>query len=129
MPRASRVQPAQLKPGEEYYVAAMIGNASGGGAGAHQFATREIDVRCDAMAFNTVLSPGVALPSLGNLDATDSNAVYQQYFLPRLSYDVVGFRFNVSAVFAGAQGGADRGQHRPGRRHARRLARPTAIPA
>ena len=93
------VHPAQLKPGEEYYVAAMIGNASGGGAGTAN-SQPEIDVRCDAMAFNTVLSPGVTLPSLGNLDATDSNAVYQQYFMRRLSYDVVGFRFNVDAVFA-----------------------------
>ena len=94
--------PLSLKPGEEYYVAAIIGNAGNWGAG-RKFAAvpPHVYVLGDAMAFNTFLSPNFPLPSLGNLDPADSNPQYEQYFLAKENYDVVGFRFNVDAVFAG----------------------------
>ena len=94
--------PASLKPGEEYYVAAIVGNAGNWGAG-RKFAgvPPQMIVLGDALAFNTFLSPNFPLPSLGNLDPAAGNPQYEQYFLAKESYDVVGFRFNVDAVFAG----------------------------
>src|SRR5258708_29003863 len=53
------------------------------------------------MVWNTVDSPGVELPSLSNLDVTDKNPIYEQYFLKSGQYDVVGFRLNVQTVYDG----------------------------
>jgi hypothetical protein len=94
--------PASLKPGEEYYVAAIVGNAGNWGAG-RKFAgvPPHMFVLGDAMAFNTFLSPNFPLPALSNLDPAAATAQYEQYFLAKENYDVVGFRFNVSNVFAG----------------------------
>ena len=94
------VHPQHLKSGEEYYVAAVVGNSGNTGAGTVA-SQPEIHVLCDALAFNTVLSPGVPLPSLGNLDVLSPDLVYKQYLLRSQGYDVVGFRFNVDAVLAG----------------------------
>jgi hypothetical protein len=98
----TRVFPTSLKPGEEYYVAAIIGNAGNWGAGrcfagvpAHMF------VQADALPFNTFMGPNVHLPSLSNLDPQSINQQYEQYFLAKETYDVAGFRFNVDKVFAG----------------------------
>jgi hypothetical protein len=94
--------PASLKPGEEYYVAAIVGNAGNWGAG-RKFAgvPPHMFVLGDALAFNTFLSPNFPLPALSNLDPAAANPQYEQYFLAKENYDVVGFRFNVDAVFAG----------------------------
>ena len=71
---ATRQIPPSLKPGEEYYVAAMIGNAGNWGAGRKFPAVPpHMWVHGDAMAFNTFLSPNVRLPALGNLDPAARN--------------------------------------------------------
>jgi hypothetical protein len=100
--QGNTVFPPSLGAGEEYYVAAIIGNAGNWGAGRlfagvppHMF------VQGDAQAFNTFMSPNVQLPSLSNLDPQSINQQYEQYFLAKETYDVAGFRFNVDKVFAG----------------------------
>src|SRR5216683_2885555 len=100
--QGNTVFPLSLGSGEEYCVAAIIGNAGNWGAGRvfagvppHMF------VQGDAFAFNTFLSPNVQLPSLSNLDPQSINQQYEQYFLAKETYDVAGFRFNVDKVFAG----------------------------
>jgi hypothetical protein len=92
--------PASLKPGEEYWVAAIIGNAGQGYAGdIIQFNNPKCLLLGDAQCFNTFTSPGTPLPSLDNIDPTDPNPVYEEFALPVWRYDVVGFRFNVDTVF------------------------------
>ena len=56
-------------------------------------------MNCEAMAFNSHLSPGTLLPALSNLDTTLTSGAYEQYSLARQSYEVAGFRFNVDTVF------------------------------
>jgi hypothetical protein len=90
-----------LKAGEEFYVSAIVGNSCATQpAGRAFFSGNPMTVICDAQCFNTFMSPAVPLPSFGNLDPMDTNPVYDQFALPPLSYDVVAFRFNVSAVFS-----------------------------
>ena len=60
-------------------------------------------VLCDAQCFNTFLSPGMPLPSLGNFDRADTNPIHDQYIMTSKSYDVAAFRFNVNAVVSGEQ--------------------------
>jgi hypothetical protein len=43
----------------------------------------------------------VELPSLSNLDVTDENPIFEQYFLKSSQYDIVGFRLNVQTVYEG----------------------------
>jgi hypothetical protein len=88
--------------GQEFYIAAVIGNSGNGFAGGI-FSTGNptMTVVCNAHVFSTFESPAVPLPSLSNLDPTDTNATYEQYFLAKTSRDVVGFRFNVDLVYAG----------------------------
>jgi len=43
----------------------------------------------------------VALPALSNLNPADTNPTYEQYYMQKMSRDVVGFRFNVDLVYAG----------------------------
>ena len=94
--------PPSLKPGEEYYVSAIVGNAGNWGAGRpFQGVPPHMFVLGDALAFNTFMGPNFPLPALSNLDPTSNIAQYEQYFLAKETYDVVGFRFNVDAVFAG----------------------------
>jgi hypothetical protein len=93
-----------LKAGAEYYVAAIIGNAGNFGAGRGFFFaddTKKIRVSGHGLAFNTHMSHDVLLPPLSNLDPTLATGVYEEYYLPPERYAVVGFRFNVDAVFAG----------------------------
>ena len=88
-----------LQPHTEYYVAAVIGhcgiNRAGGLDGG-----KPLTVTCDAFCFNTVISPNVPLPSLGNIVGTDPQPVYEQFFMEALTYEIAGFRFNVDTVFA-----------------------------
>jgi len=100
--QGNTVFPQSLGSGEEYYVAAIIGNAGNWGAGrVFQGVPPHMFVQGDAFAFNTFLSPNVQLPSLSNLDPQSINQQYEQYFLAKETYDVAGFRFNVDKVFAG----------------------------
>lgn len=93
--------PSFLNAGAEYYVSALIGNSSATGiAGRASFKTNPMHVLCDAQCFNTFLSPGVPLPSLGNFDPADSNPVYDQFTMRSKSYEVAAFRFDVSKVFS-----------------------------
>ena len=93
--------PSFLNAGAEYYVSALIGNSSATGiAGRAVFASNPMHVLCDAQCFNTFLSPGVPLPSLGNFDPADSNPTYDQFIMTSKSYDVAAFRFDVSKVFS-----------------------------
>ena len=92
--------PAHLKAGEEYYVTALIGNSGNWGAGRAIDPQHKINVRCDAMAFNTVMSPNTPLPALSNLDPTSVAAIYESYFIGAERWDVAGFRFNVDSVFS-----------------------------
>jgi hypothetical protein len=93
--------PAPLKPGDEWYVSAIVGNSCATEpAGRTIFSSLPMIVICDAQCFNTFMSPAVPLPSFGNLDPTDINPNYEQFVIPALSYDVVAFRFNVSNVFS-----------------------------
>ena len=93
--------PSFLNAGTEYYVSALIGNACATQpAGRAIFASNPMTVLCDAQCFNTFMSPGVPLPSLGNYDPADVNPTFEQYIMPKKSYDVAGFRFDVSKVFS-----------------------------
>ena len=95
------VPPAnQLQGGAEYNVQAVLG-VTGPGISGSLFGGTPIHVLCDAFCFNTFLSPNFPLPSLANLDPTDPNPVYEQYYFDSPSYEIAGFRFNVDAVFAG----------------------------
>lgn len=87
---------------QEYYVAAAIGNSGNINAGqwpVSQAAQPSLNVVCYAMAFNTYFSPPVQLPSLSPLDGNTTDMVYEQFFLAKQCYDVVGFRFNVNSAF------------------------------
>ena len=89
-----------LDAGAEFYVSAVIGNSCGAqSAGRALLPTVPINVLCDAQCFNTFLSPGVSLPSMGNHDPADPNPTYEQYALANQSYEVAAFRFNVTTVF------------------------------
>ena len=93
--------PPSLKPTQEYWVVALIGNAGWTNTGV---ATGGTGPKCtllgDAQCFNTFTSPGTSLPSLDNIDPTSSNPIYEQLYMRAWTYDVVGFRFNVDAVFS-----------------------------
>jgi hypothetical protein len=95
------VMPATLPAGEEYAVAAVIGNSGQGFAGSLLNASLAVTVLADALCFGTFVSPAVSLPSLGNLDPADTNATYEQFVMLPRSWDVAGFRFNVNNVFSG----------------------------
>src|SRR5882724_8964097 len=97
--------PSALKSGEEYYVAALIGNCGNWGTGRAKWPGTKIQVRCDAMAFNTNLSPGTPLPSLSNRDPAAPDELYEQYYLGPETWDVAGFRFNIDAAFAKIKAG------------------------
>lgn len=110
--------PAHLKAGEEYCVTALIGNSGNWGAGRAIDPQHKINVRCDAMAFNTVMSPNTPLPALSNLDPASTAAIYEPYYIGAERWDVAGFRFNVDSVFtrlatALAQSGMDLGGATP----------------
>jgi hypothetical protein len=93
----------------EFYVAAAIGNSGNINGGRLPASTPPapqlpaITVVGYALAFNTGAAPYVQLPSLSNIDGNITNMNYEQYFLAKQFYDVVGFRFNVNAVFAGLE--------------------------
>ena len=94
-----------FKPGEEHYIAAVIGNVSAGVtagalAGFPHNSARAFNIVCNAHVFSSFMSPGTPLPALSNLDPLDANAVYEQYRLAPTSREVVGFRFNVDSVYA-----------------------------
>jgi hypothetical protein len=93
--------PAHLQPGEEYYVAAIIGNAGNVPTG-RVVGNNKILVVCEAQAFNSGFGPATPpLPALANLDPQSTWPVYEQYGLGKQRYDVIGFRFNVDSVIAG----------------------------
>jgi hypothetical protein len=92
--------PPKLLAGTEYAVAAVIGNSGQGFAGRSLGVPYIITVKADAQCFNTGFSPGVPLPSLGNLDPADINPDYEQFVMLPNSWDVAGFRFNVNTVFS-----------------------------
>ncbi len=108
------VNPSSLNG--EYWLCAVIGN-NGNTDGGQYISNTNTYVQAQAyiMVFNTVMGPGVQLPSLSNLDPTDTTDVtYDQYCLRNGStnvtwstggvnypecYDVVGFRFNVQNTY------------------------------
>ncbi len=93
--------PTLLKPTEEYWVLALIGNAGTTGAGPIINPTYpKVLIQGDAQCFNTFTSPGTSLPSLDNIDPLGTNVAYEQHYTAGLSHDVVGFRFNVDQVFS-----------------------------
>jgi hypothetical protein len=93
------VYPQHLQPGEEYYVAAMIGNAGNMTAG-RVAGNDKILVVAEAQVFNSGFGPATSLPALSNLNPASTYGVYEQYGLGQVRFDVVGFRFNVDAVIA-----------------------------
>jgi hypothetical protein len=101
------VMPAKLLAGQEYAVAAVLGNSSTGVAGSTVTASLKVTVQADAQCFNTFMSPSFTLPSLGNLDPADPNTLYEQFVMRPMSWDVAGFRFNVSTVFSELAGKLD----------------------
>ncbi len=95
------VNPSTLAGGSEYYIAAVIGNRGNTNAGRYINHPPAVQAAASVMVWNTVVSPGVQLPSLSNLDLNDKNGIYEQYFLKSGQYDVVGFRMNVQTAFNG----------------------------
>ncbi len=92
--------PATLESGQEFYVAAKIGNNGNWATGRSAYSQpTKIFVQAAAFGFNSSFSPGTLLPSLHDLDPQGANVNYEQYLLRKKSYDVVGFRFNVDTVF------------------------------
>jgi hypothetical protein len=94
------VFPPTLTGGSEYYLAAVIGNRGNTDAGRY-INPPAVEAAASVMVWNTVDSPGVQLPSLSNLDVSDKNGIYDEYFLKTGHYDVVGFRMNVQIVYNG----------------------------
>ena len=96
------VTPATLTGGSEYYLAAVIGNRGAQNSGIYNNPSATgIEATGVVMVWNTMDSPGVQLPALSNMDVSDKNGTYPQYFLNGGQYDVVGFRLNVQTVFDG----------------------------
>ena len=93
--------PASLGASAEYYLAAVVGNRGNTNGGHSLNQAQALQFAASVMVWNTFLSPGVQLPSLSNLTLTDTNGIYEQYFLRSGQYDVVGFRLNVQTVFNG----------------------------
>lgn len=91
--------PAVLPLGTEYYAAVVIGNSGTAGSGRVQASNQKIFVTADALAFGTTDSFSTSLPPLSNLDINDSNASYEQFWLGPKTYDVAGFRYDVTKVF------------------------------
>ncbi len=87
-----------LAAGKQYYVAALIGNCGNAAAGRLISGQPQIHVTCEAQAFNTMFSPGVALPALSNLDPLSVQANYEQYCLRPETWDIAGFRLDVDLV-------------------------------
>ena len=98
-PTGDSAAPAQLKGGEEYYVVALLANVGNAHGGQLAGSLPNIHVRCEAQAFNTFMSPGTPLPSLGNLDPAVDDPTYEVYGLRKGAWDIAGFRFDVSSVF------------------------------
>jgi hypothetical protein len=94
------VTPATLPAGQEYAVAAVLGNSSMGVAGSSVTASLTVTAQADVQCFGTFTSPSFTLPSLGNLDPADSNTAYDPFLMRPLSWEVAGFRFNVNTVFS-----------------------------
>jgi hypothetical protein len=93
--------PASLKPKEEYWVVALVGNAGGDGTGVTaNVNSPKCTLLGDAQCFNTFTSPGTSLPSLDNIDPASTSPTYEALYMAGGSYDVAGFRFNVDAVFS-----------------------------
>jgi hypothetical protein len=92
--------PSTLAAGAEWYLAAIIGNRGNTDAG-NYLNPPGVETAGVVMVWNTTFSPGVELPSLSNLDVTDTNPIFEQYFLKSGTYDVVGFRLNVQTVYDG----------------------------
>ncbi|MGB8014038.1 MAG: hypothetical protein WCF68_20655 [Terriglobales bacterium] len=96
------VFPTTLTAGSEYNLVAVIGNRGNTNGGIYlDTPGTGVEAAGIVMVWNTVDSPGVELPSLSNLDVTDTNPIYEQYFLNSAQYDVVGFRLNVQTVYDG----------------------------
>jgi len=93
--------PPTLNGGSEFFLTAVIGNRGNASGGRYLNHPNSIDVAAAVMVWNTTFSPGVQLPSLSNLNVSDQNGIYEQYFLRSGAYDVVGFRLNVQTVFDG----------------------------
>jgi hypothetical protein len=94
--------PVTLTAGSEYNLVAVIGNrGTTDGGNYNNIPGPGIETSGVVMVWNTVDSPGVELPSLSNLDVTDANPIFEQYFLKSGQYDVVGFRLNVQTVYDG----------------------------
>src|SRR5882757_4029284 len=93
--------PASLKPKDEYWVVALVGNAGGDSTGVTaNVNSPKCTLLGDAQCFNTFTSPGAPLPSLDNIDPASTNPTYEALYMAGGSYDVAGFRFNVDAVFS-----------------------------
>jgi len=95
------VTPTNLAATAEYYLVAVIGNRGQTNGGRYLSQPDALQAAASVMVWNTIDSPGVQLPSLSNLDITDKNGIFEQYFLRSGQYDVVGFRLNVQTVFNG----------------------------
>ncbi len=94
--------PSTLTAGSEYDLVAVIGNrGTTDGGNYNNVPGPGIETAGIVMVWNTVDSPGVELPSLSNLDVTDANPIFEQYFLKSGQYDIVGFRLNVQTVYDG----------------------------
>ena len=73
--------PASLKPQEEYWVVALVGNAGSTGTGVvANINAPKCTLLGDAQCFNTFTSPGTSLPSLDNIDAASTNPIYEQLY-------------------------------------------------
>ena len=79
------VNPATLTASSEYYLTAVIGNRGNTNAGRFINHPPAVQAAASVMVWNTVVSPGVQLPSLSNLDVNDINGIYEQFFLGRAS--------------------------------------------
>jgi len=94
--------PSTLTAGSEYNLVAVVGNRGNTDAGNYlPTPGTGVEVSGIVMVWNTVDSPGVELPALSNLNVTDVNPLYNQYFLKSGQYDIVGFRLNVQTVYDG----------------------------
>ncbi len=96
------VNPPNLAASSEYHLAAVIGNRGNTNTGRFSSpAGSRVEAAAWVMVWNTGMSPAVQLPSLSNLDDSDTDGTYESYFINAGSYDEAGFRLNVQDVFNG----------------------------
>jgi hypothetical protein len=94
----------ELAPGAAYNLVAVIGSRYTDDIGKYMYGgstTKTVQAQAWVMVWNAGMGPGVQLPALSNLDPASASGLYDQYFLRKGEYDLVGFDLDVQRTFDG----------------------------